>query len=288
MKKVIVIAVVGLMSASFVLKQKAYLLYDSATQKESSIKQIVKGMEDVDVLFFGEEHDDSLGHTLQLELLQRLSKTYKGNIVLSMEMFHRDVQPIMNEYLDGLITQKYFESDSRKWNNYEDYRPLVEFCKENGIDIICANAPFRYANLVANKGLDTLMMISEESKKALAPLPYVQASERYRTKLEELLGEHAKNGKTGYDLIRGQSLWNATMAYSIAEYRSEHPFTKVLHLNGKLHSDEHLGIVEQLKNYESGMTSKVLTTVSDYQDYEKIDFKKDSLLADYVLYRKGK
>ena len=67
MKKVIVIAVVGLMSASFVLKQKAYLLYDSATQKESSIKQIVKGMEDVDVLFFGEEHDDSLGHTLQLE-----------------------------------------------------------------------------------------------------------------------------------------------------------------------------------------------------------------------------
>lgn len=278
--------VFSILFLSFIYKKESYLIYDTQTNKTVSPKQIVKGMKSVDVLFFGEEHGDSVAHVLELELLQAMHKKYGENIALSLEMFHRDVQPIMDEYLSGLIKQKYFESDSRKWNNYEDYKPLIEYCKTHKIDVICANAPFRYANLVANKGLDTLMMISEASKKALAPLPYHQASDRYRKKLEDLLGEHAKNEKTGYDLILGQALWDATMAYSISEYHQKNPFTKILHLNGKLHTEEHLGTVEQLSHYNSGMISKVITTISSHNNFKEIELEKDSHLADYILYTK--
>ena len=48
-----------------------------------------------------------------------------------MEMFERDGQVVLNEYLAGLIDEKLFQSDCKLWNNYEDYKPIVLFAKEN-------------------------------------------------------------------------------------------------------------------------------------------------------------
>jgi uncharacterized iron-regulated protein len=39
--------------------------------------------------------------------------------------------------------------DSRPWANYvRDYRPLVEYAKAQGLDVIAANAPRRYVSMV--------------------------------------------------------------------------------------------------------------------------------------------
>ena len=67
---------------------------------------------------------------LEYKIFILLYEKYGSRVALSMEMFDRDVQPVMNEYLQGFIREKNFKKDSRSWSNYRDYRPMVEFAKE--------------------------------------------------------------------------------------------------------------------------------------------------------------
>src|SRR5689334_9812048 len=72
----------------------------------SSLEAIVKALDNVDVVFLGEQHDDAVGHAVQAEIFKRAVETYlsKRNVGLSMEMFERDIQVVVNEYLSGQIT----------------------------------------------------------------------------------------------------------------------------------------------------------------------------------------
>src|SRR5690349_22509367 len=46
------------------------------------------------------------------------------------EMFERDVQPALDAYLAGRLSEKDFRAQSRPWGNYDTaYRPLIERAK---------------------------------------------------------------------------------------------------------------------------------------------------------------
>src|SRR6201996_7924723 len=104
-----------------------YKIYSTAKQKVISVDDIVNDMANADVLFFGEEHNDSTGHYLEYTLFKKLAEKYPGKVALSMEMFETDCQMVLDEYLDGFIREKNLVSDARAWPNYKDYRPLIEF-----------------------------------------------------------------------------------------------------------------------------------------------------------------
>ena len=60
-----------------------------------------------DVLFFGEEHNDSTCHVLELALLDDLSEKYPGKVGLSMEMFETDCQNILDEKYRGCLCRSF-------------------------------------------------------------------------------------------------------------------------------------------------------------------------------------
>lgn len=76
-------------------------------------------------------------------------------MVLSLEMFEADVQTVLDEYvLRRAIREQDMLQDARPWRNYAmDYRPLVEYCREQGIRVVAANAPRRYVSLALAGGL---------------------------------------------------------------------------------------------------------------------------------------
>lgn len=269
------------------LSKSDYIFYSVKKEKEVKLKAILKDFKNVDVLFFGEGHNDSIGHQLQSLLFKMMFDKFGDKATVSMEMFNRDVQHIMDEYLNDIIKESYFNKDSRKWKNYKDYRPMVEFAKENGLDVICANAPFRYVNVANSKGMEVLMGLSDAAKKAMAPLPYTYATGKYAEKLNALMGYSANDStdtKTTYKLIPGQSLWDATMAYSIFEYLEKNKEHKILHLNGRFHTEEFFGIVQRLAEFNPDISSLVITMVGDEENYPKIDFEKYKHLGDYILF----
>ena len=277
------------------ITESNYKIYSTKLNKEVSLDEIANEMKNYDVLFFGEEHNDSVTHFLENKMLELLFQKYQQTS-LSMEMFDRDLQIVMNDYLTGGIREKNFKKDARVWSNYRDYRPMVEFSKANNLDVICANAPSRYTNLVGRKGQKALSLLSKESKKFFAPLPCDTATGKYYKKLMELTGHTSTTSTTdtglkkppppmamgNFNLVLSQSLWDATMAYSISEYLKKNKGKKVLQINGRFHSDEGFAIVSQLKKYSPKLKMLIISSGND-NDFPNIDWLKHKHLGDFII-----
>ena len=144
-----------------------YRIYKSTDGKEISLKKMAKELSKYDVIFFGEWHDDALLHQLEADILPLLDK--KTDLAISMEMFERDVQSILNDFLDGKISEEDFLKKSRAWGNYPtDYKPIIEYAKKKKLDVLAANVPRRYAALVSKQGGDALNQLSEDEKPFVA------------------------------------------------------------------------------------------------------------------------
>lgn len=282
-----------------------YLVYSVRLNKVITIQRIVEDFEDYDVILFGEEHNDSIAHSLEHLLLEKLYDKYGNSLALSLEMFDRDVQVVLNEYLSDKITEKYFIKDARVWKNYKDYRPMIEFAKEKKLDVIAANAPFRYANMARRKGQEFLKSLSKTSKTFIAPLPYDTATGTHYEKLMKVMHnmptpESKKDevildplnplkmppsSMPSFNINQGQSLWNATMAYSIYEYLKKNQNKKIMHVNGRFHSDEYFGVPQQLKKYDDKIKYLVISAFPD-NSFPNIDFSQYKNLADYIFITK--
>jgi uncharacterized iron-regulated protein len=249
------------------LEPKNFKIYNTATKSIVNLDSLVNNCAQTDVIFFGEEHNDSIAHLLEAEILRKLHGR-NANICLSLEMFERDVQPTMNDYLNGLIREKNFLKDCRVWSNYKDYKPLVEFAKTNKLKVVCANAPGRYSNMAGRLGPNSLRDIDPISKNYIAPLPYAMASGGYYDKLKQLTSHRNDSAPApammnNFNLIAAQSLWDATMAYSISQCLKENKKSKVFQVNGRFHSDEFFAIVTQLKTYRPKTKCVVISCFKD-------------------------
>lgn len=273
----------GLITLAQISDEK-YRIYD-AKGNAASVQQIVESAGKSNVIFLGENHDDAAAHFLQAEIFRKVFESYSKNkkIALSMEMFERDVQTIVDEYLKDLITEKKFLDDSRPWGNYKtDYRPLVEFAKENNLPVIAANAPRRYVNMVSRNGRDSLNQLSSEAKKWLAPLPFAAPSAEYSKKFNALMGNIKSETAAPSKILEAQALWDATMAFSIAEHLKKERNALVVHLNGSFHTENRLGTAEQLLKLSPN--SKILVVTMRYEEnFKNFDKTKHENLGDFVI-----
>ncbi len=285
----------------------------------ASIDDIVAAMGDHTVVFVGETHDDPTGHMLEAELLKRAYETYGAPgsndgaprpVALSLEFFQRDAQPILDEYLAGLITEKSFRNASRPWPRYEtDYRALIEFSKENGLSVIAANSPRRYATRVTMHGRESLNDLSREALANLAPLPYGDPSEEYRDQWIQIImevmeeegmkcglpipepeeGEEAIEARAPVgahdnmgNQLHSQVLWDATMAYWISQYLAQQPDALVLHMVGGFHVERDTGTPEHLEAYLPG-TSRMIVVLQPVEDIDAFEPAPEGEWGDFVI-----
>jgi uncharacterized iron-regulated protein len=282
MKLLIVLLI--LISPALLLAQDSmsihYKIYDTRSKQIISIDKIVTDMADADVLFFGEEHNDSAGHYLENRIFRALHTRYGDQTVLSMEMFESDNQLGLNEYLNGFINEDRFARDVRLWSNYKDYRPMIEFAKQNRIPVIAANPPRRYVNLVSRRGMRSLDSLSKDAKKFLPPLPYDTLAGRYREKFVEIM----KGGPGGNNpnIYYSQSLWDAGMSYNIYKFLKENKHKKVFHCVGSFHSEEKLGTAAQLQMRNKKLKILNIASFSD-SSFNNPDWEKFSYKGDYII-----
>jgi uncharacterized iron-regulated protein len=261
--------------------EKHFKIYDTRTKQLTTINKIAEDFGSADVLFFGEEHNDSAGHYLETEILKALHQRYGSKLALSMEMFETDCQLILNEYLAGYISEERFLKDVRPWTNYKDYRPAVEFARQNNLSIIAANPPRRYVNMVSRKGMKSLDSLPKSSKKFLPSLPYDTASGRYREKFMEFM-RGGSPGTSNARIYYSQNLWDAGMSNSIYQFRKHNKDKKIFHMVGRFHCDEKLGTLAQLQKRKSTLQILNISCFSD-ASFTNPDWEKFSYLGDYVI-----
>ena len=203
-----------------------YKIYDTRSKQIITIDKIVSDCAAADVLFFGEEHNDSACHYMEHIIFEALHNQYGSHLALSLEMFETDNQTALNDYLAGFIPEDRFAKDVRLWSNYKDYRPMIEYAKQNNINVIAANPPRRYVSIVSRRGMKSLDSLSKEAKQFLPPLPYDTLSGRYREKFADVM-----KGSPGGDNPRvyySQNLWDAGMSYSIYNYWRKNKDKKII------------------------------------------------------------
>lgn len=257
-----------------------YKIYDTRSKQIISIDKIVADIADADVLFFGEEHNDSAGHYLENKIFRALHAQYGSQLALSMEMFETDNQLVLNEYLAGKMDENRFSKDARPWSNYRDYRPMVEYAKQNKLAVIAANPPRRYVSMVTRRGMKALDSLSKEAKRFLPPLPYDTLGGRYRDKfMETMRGAPESASKNIY---YSQSLWDAGMSYSIHRYLRKNKGQKVFHCVGKFHVEEKLGTAAQLLMRNKKLRILYISCFPD-KSFANPDWSKFEQLGDYVI-----
>lgn len=212
-----------------------------------------------DVVFLGEEHDNDVGHALQLELTRALGER-RGALAVSLEMLERDAQDQLELYFAGAIDEERFLATSRPWKNYaEHYRPAVELARERGWSVIAANCYRPLAARVAREGLGSVAGDPWAAR-------WVDAGPgEYRDLFTAAMGDHAADLGSRLDLFfAAQCLKDDTMAESIARFldgAGDDP-PLVVHWNGKFHSDYGLGTVERLLARRPDLTVAVVTMIS--------------------------
>lgn len=261
------------LSVSLAQHDMAFQLYNKKGKKVS-YKKMVKVLAENEVVLFGELHDNPIAHWMQLKISKSLYTV--GDVVMGAEMFESDNQHVLNDYLNGQIDEKAFDSLARLWVNYAtDYAPLVELAKTLKFPFIATNVPRKYASLVYKKGFEALEELPDNEKQWIAPLPipYDASLSQYQAMLE-MMGGHG-----GENFPKAQAIKDATMAHLIVTALKEN--TTVIHFNGSFHSNYYEGIYWYLQQYKPGIKVATINTilVEDINNIDKSEFE----TADFIL-----
>lgn len=260
-----------------------YRVYDTAAGKPLNLTQLSETSNNYDVVVFGEYHDNQILHSLEADLLTGVYEQHP-NVAVSLEMFERDNQEILNAYLAGRVSEAAFLEQSRPWPNYRsDYRPLIEFAKEEGLRVLAANIPRSVAAHYARRGTldgidDTLLPHLPRIHRA----PDGEYRQLFLAQMQAMSNKHSAMPVTDSQMeafYRAQCLKDDTMAESIVDHHRRYPDRKIIHYQGDFHSRYRLGVVEKLQALEPELRILVLTPVY-VEEFKQLPEQARSLQAD--------
>jgi uncharacterized iron-regulated protein len=267
-------------------------IYDVDADRYITMTQLVDALDDADVVFFGEQHDDPATHRAELALLARVGAA-RPDIVVSLEMFERDVQPLLDRYLAGDLSDSAFFASARPWPNYvTDYRPLVELARANGWPVVAANVPRRIASDVSHGGLSALNDLSDAEQSYVARERICPRDDAYYARFAQEMSGHSAGGAaadtTGAHAVidrfyEAQCVKDETMAESIV-----HALDRagddgiVLHFNGAFHSNSGLGTVSRVVRRRPDARVVVITAVP-VERVESASVQQYRELGDYIV-----
>lgn len=254
---------------------KSYRLVHTRTGQELTLAQLADKLANRDVIYFGELHDNVVGHQVYAELATLLADR-RPDTVISLEMFERDVQGVVNDYLRGKLDETAFLKHSRPWKNYaRDYRPLIELAKARKLDVIAGNIPRSVAARVASK---------EGSQSPYLPRRMSAPNDRYRELFEETMKGHPGAEGMVERMYQAQCAKDDAMAEGMADYLLSNPHRQPLLIQclGNFHSDYGLGTATRFAQRVPLAQHAIISMVAAV-DITKADIEKEKAKAHYLL-----
>ena len=261
------------------LRGASFVILDTRSGERLEFTDFIDRIEDADVLFLGEQHDNVTCHELQHWTTLALAE--RRTIALSLEQFESDVQASLDSYLADDITEAAFLEESRPWSNYaEHYRPTVEWARTEGVAVIAANIPRPLARRIARGYWEELDVIGDVN----SPWQLNTDEPAYRARFEEVMGNHGGTENADLDdWFAAQCVKDDRMAEAIASHltRAGSDAPLVIHWCGRFHSDYRLGPVSRLAERRPALN--ILTVSMETTDDLSSDPSADtSSSADFV------
>ena len=247
-------------------------VFDTAAAKFIDFESMVADLANADVVFVGEQHDDANTHRLELAILEGLLRRHRRPVV-SLEMFERDVQPVLDRFLGGQSTEAEMLKAARPWPAYATaYRGLVDIARAQGWTVVAANVPRSIASSVAKTGREALATLSQADRAFVArdlecPL------DGYFDRFTATMSGHPAGTQTPEQqramterYYWAQCVKDETMGESIAQTLAKGTADvsgskagPLVHYNGAFHSDFGLGTAERTMRRVPGKRSIVVS-----------------------------
>jgi len=231
---------------SIVRSQSAPLaLVDAKTGKSMDAEAFLAALRTKRVVYVGERHDEPLDHGVQYAILKQLHR-YEPSLAIGMEMFQVPFQEPLTKWSAGLIDETVLrretEYDERWGFDFGMYRPILEYARSRGIEVIALNAPRELSYAVAKDGLSSL---SPEQASALPELDLADEQHRALFDTEFDIGDHAAEDAID-QYYAAQVLWDETMGSRVAQAlaRPAGP-QKMIVFAGRVHVKYGLGIPDR-------------------------------------------
>ncbi|PCI07842.1 MAG: hypothetical protein COB73_07685 [Flavobacteriaceae bacterium] len=283
MKKIIitVLAIVSFVQTSNAQDKVASQLYNNKGKK-IKYQKMIKGLADSDMVFFGEYHNNPISHWMQIEMAMSFFELKGDKLFFGGEMFESGNQLVMNEYLAGLYPEKKMLPEmTQMWKNYKtDYKPLMEFAKENDLRFIASNIPRRYAAMINKKGMDALKELSPEALKLIGPdlEKYFDPTVKAYVEMKDMMGEHVPPNML--NIQTAQAAKDATMAhFSLVNFKKGDLY---FHFNGSYHSNNNQGIIWWVNKIQPGLNIKSIATVMA-SEWDEMTKEEKAEIADYII-----
>ena len=267
-------------------------VYDTKRRRFLDLETLIARIaRDADVAYLGEFHNDPGTHQLQAAVLEGIARRRGGTVVLSLEMFERDVQPQLDGYLADSIDESAFLAASRPWPNYRaDYRPMVEFAKARSWPVVGGNVPRRLASIVARRGLVALDSLPEADRPFVAAehsCPRNEYWERFRETMGDMSGHGMQLTPDQVETMvwrtyEAQCVKDEAMAESIIRARETHG-TLVVHANGSFHSNYRLGTVERVQRRDR-RARQIVVSFQPVADLDTADGRSQRKIGDYIVF----
>lgn len=212
------------------------------------------------VVLLGEHHDNMDHHRWQLYTLAGLH-ALRPDLVLGLEMFSRDVQPILDRWVAGEIGEAEFLKAvdwEGTWSFDADlYLPLFHFARLNRIPMLALNVDKGLISEVRQKGWSAIPVDRRQGVTDWAP-----PSREYLEMLAGSFLQHQSpqgphHGAQGIEtlqgpifkrFVEGQQLWDRAMADRIAAALKGERAPLIVAVMGSGHMMYGFGVPHQLKD----------------------------------------
>jgi uncharacterized iron-regulated protein len=216
-------------------------------------RDVLTGASRESVVLLGEAHDNADHHRWQLQSVAGLAALH-SKIVLGFEMFPRRVQPVLDRWVAGELSEEEFlkSSDWQRVWGYETalYLPLFHFARLNRVPMVALNVEREFVRTVGSKGMDAVPVDKREGVSDAAP-----ATEAYLERLFAVYSEHPDKGRIPARsdpefrrFVDAQLVWDRAMAQALAEAVARNPGALVIGFMGASHISNGDGVPHQLQS----------------------------------------
>ncbi len=220
---------------------------DAQSVRSSTASRALKAAEQSRFVLLGEAHDNPDHHLWQLQSLGMLLGS-RGELVIGMEMFPRRVQPVLDRWVAGELSESELLEQS-EWNRVwrfdpSLYLPLLQFARLNRIPLIALNVE---RQLIADIGMRGLAAIEPAKREGVTdPEP---ASEEYRRTLRLSFEQHGPREDAAFEnFVEAQLVWDRAFAQALSDANGAHPSATVVGIIGTGHLQYGHGVPHQLRS----------------------------------------
>lgn len=206
------------------------------------------------VVLLGEGHDIPEHHRWQLQTIAALH-AQRHDLVLGFEMFPRAVQPVLDRWVSGELSEAELLRDTdwkRTWGyDARMYLPIFHFARMNRIPMVALNVDPALAREIGNTGFDAVPAQRREG--VSKPAPALPAYEQF---LLESFAQHpsgpdlstpARDDVRFRRFVESQLVWDRAMAERIANVFATNDGAFVVALMGTGHVMNGWGVPHQLR-----------------------------------------